>query len=130
VSTRTSSVLIGALGLLVILVAIFAAVKISDLNSKVSDLGSTTAGLEDQAAGLEDETKSGGKDVAAEIEDLSLGVKKLRDCLPELQNEITGLGVELEGSYSEGFYAYIENNSQVSSYCQPVVYPDTGQGGE
>jgi peptidoglycan hydrolase CwlO-like protein len=116
-SSRTSSIVIGVLGVAVVALAIFTVIQTSDLNSKVSD-------LEDATAGLESATTTGGKDAAAEIEDLSQRVKKLRTCLPELQNEINGLSVEVESGF-----AYIENNSQVSSYCQPLLYPQP-QGGE
>lgn len=70
-------------------------------------------------ATLESSTTSGGENTASDIKGLSAELKKLRACLPEIQNEINGLSVEVEGTY-----AFIENNSQVSSYCQPVVYPE------
>lgn len=116
-SSRTSSIVIGVLGVAVVALAIFTLIQISNLNSKVSD-------LEDTTATLESATATGGKDAAAEIESLSQRFRKLRTCLPELQNEINGLSVEVETGF-----AYIENNSQVSSYCQPLLYPQP-QGGE
>ncbi len=123
--SRTSSIVISVLGIALVVLAIFTVAQTSDLSSKVSDLQDANAGLEDKTASLEAATATGGKDVAGEIDELSLGLKKLRACLPEIQNEINGLSVEVEGGY-----AYIENNSQVSSYCQPVVYPQTGGAGE
>lgn len=115
-SSRTSSIAIGVLGVAVVVLAIFTAIQTSDLNSKISD-------LEDTAASLETATATGGKDLAVEIEGLAQRFKRLRTCLPELQNEINGLSVEVESGF-----AYIENNSQISSYCQPLLYPQPPSG--
>lgn len=113
-SSRSSSIVIGVLAVALVALAIFSVVKISDLSSKVDDLEASTTELESSTA-------SGGKNVAAEIGVFSVSLKKLRACLPELQNEINGLSVEIEPSF-----AYIENNSQVSAYCQPLLYPQPG----
>jgi hypothetical protein len=52
---------------------------------------------------------------------LSKRVKLLEDCLPELQSEINGLGVTSDG------YG-IENNTNLSRVCEPVMYPNNGRG--
>lgn len=116
-SSRTSAIVMGVLGVALVALAVFTVVQTSDLNSKISD-------LEDTTAGIEAVTATGGEDVAADVKGLSQRFKKLRTCLPELQNEINGLSVEVENGF-----AYIENNSQVSSYCQPLLYQQP-QGGE
>lgn len=115
-SSRTSSIIMGVLGVAVIALAIYMVLQTSDLNSKISDLEDTTASVEAESA-------TGGKDAAAEIEGLSQQLKKLRTCLPEFQNEIDGLSVEIDGGF-----AYVQNNSQISSYCQPVLYPQPQRG--
>ncbi len=71
--------------------------------------------MEGQAATLAKATGSG-----KELQTLEHKLRKIEACIPEVQNEINGLGVEVEAGY-----AYIENNSQVSTYCQSVVYPQS-----
>jgi len=117
-SPRTSSIVVAVLGTALVALAIFTVVQMNSLDSKIND-------LEDSTATLESSTTSGGENTASEIKGLSAELKKLRACLPEVQNEINGLSVEIEETY-----AYIENNSQVSSYCQPVVYPEISTAGE
>lgn len=56
-ATRTSSIVIGVLGVAVVALAIFTVIQIGNLNSKVND-------LEDTTAGLESATASGGRDAA------------------------------------------------------------------
>jgi hypothetical protein len=119
-SVRTSGILIGFLGIALLGVAIFSVVKIDDLDSKVGGLEEQVGAVQGQAAKL---AKSTGSDAEEELQSLEHKLKKIEACVPEVQNEISGLGVEVEAGY-----AYIENNSQVSTYCQSVVYPQT-QGG-
>ena len=82
-SPRTSSIVIAVLGTALVALAIFTVIQMNSLDSKISDLEDSTASLESSAA-------SGGENTASEIEDLSAGLKKLRACLPEIQNEING----------------------------------------
>jgi uncharacterized protein YoxC len=116
-SVRTGGTLIGLLAVALLGVAIFSLTKIDDLDTKV-------AGLEDQVSVVEGQTaklaKSTGSDAGEELQALEHKLKKLEACIPEVQNEINGLGVEVEAGF-----AYIENNSQVSTYCQSVVYPQS-----
>ena len=107
-SVKTGGILIGLLAVALLGVAIFSVAKIADLESQVS-------AVEDQTATL---VKSTGSDVGEELQTLEHKLRKIEACIPEVQNEINGLGVEVEAGY-----AYIENNSQVSTYCQSVVYP-------
>jgi peptidoglycan hydrolase CwlO-like protein len=115
-SPRTSSIVVGVLAVAFVALAVFTVVKTSDLNSKVSD-------LEDSTASLESATATGGKDATDEIKTVSAKLKKLSECVPEVQNEIGGLSIE-----SGAGYAYIENGSQVSSYCRPLLYPEVQTG--
>ncbi len=116
-SVRTGGILIGLLAVALLGVAIFSLAKIDDLDTKV-------AGLEDQVSVVEGQTaklaKSTGSDAGEELQALEGKLRKIEACIPEVQNEINGLGVEVEAGY-----AYIENNSQVSTYCQSVVYPQS-----
>jgi uncharacterized protein YoxC len=112
-SSRNSSISIGILAVAFVALAAFTVVKTSDANSKINDLESSTASLEQT---------TGGKD-AEEIKALSGRVKKLEACIPEVENQINGLSIETE-------YGFIENNSQVSTYCSSVVYPQTNGQGE
>jgi len=113
------------LGVLLAALAIFTVVQTSDLNSRIDDLEGSTERIERSTA-------SGGKDTASEIsrlsddlQDVSSSLKKLRDCVPELQNQINGISVEVIDNYP-----YIDTGSQVSSYCEPIVYPPTDGVGE
>jgi phage-related tail protein len=116
-SVRTGGILIGLLAVALLGVAIFSLAKIDDLDTKV-------AGLEDQVSVVEGQTaklaKSTGSDAGEELQALKDKLRKIEACIPEVQNEINGLGVEVAAGY-----AYIENNSQVSTYCQSVVYPQS-----
>jgi phage-related tail protein len=116
-SVRTGGILIGLLAVALLGVAILSLAKIDDLDTKV-------AGLEDQVSVVEGQTaklaKSTGSDAGEELQALEHKLKKIEACIPEVQNEINGLGVEVEAGF-----AYIENNSQVSTYCQSVVYPQS-----
>jgi hypothetical protein len=73
--------------------------------------------VEGQTAKL---ARSTGGDAGEELQALKDKLRKIEACIPEVQNEINGLGVEVEAGY-----AYIENHSQVSTYCQSVVYPQS-----
>lgn len=105
----------GLLAIALLGIAIFGVSKIDDLDNKI-------AGLEGQMSVVEGETaklaKSTGSDAGEELQALEHRLRKIEACIPEVQNELNGLGVEVEAGY-----AYIENNSQVSTYCQSVVYP-------
>jgi len=114
-SVRTGGILIGLLTVALLGVAIFSLAKIDDLDTKVAGLEDQVSVVEDQAAKL---AKSTGSDAGGELQALKDELRKIEACIPEVQNEINGLGVEVEAGY-----AYIENNSQVSTYCQSVVYP-------
>ena len=112
-SSRTSSVVIGVLGVALVALAVYTVARTSDLSSQVSD-------LEDTASRLEGTATASGKD-AADISDLSAGLKRLRACIPEIQNELNSMKIE---------YGYVETGSQVSSYCSPIVYPPPSGPGE
>ncbi len=112
-SPRTNSIAIGVLAVAFAALAVFTLVETSDTNSKIDDLESSMASLEQT---------TGGKD-AEEIKDLSVRVKKLEACIPEVENQINGLSIETE-------YGFIENNSQVSAYCSSVVYPQSSAQGD
>lgn len=109
-SVKTGGILIGLLAIALLGVAIFSIAKIADLEDQVSAEEGQTATL----------VKSTGSDAEDELQALEHKLKKIEACVPEVQNEINGLGVEVEAGY-----AYIENNSQVSTYCQSVVYPSS-----
>lgn len=116
-SARTGAILIGLLAVAVVAIGVFSVVKTGDLNSKVNDLEDQVNVVEGQTSKL---AKSTGGDAGEELLTLEHKLKKLEACIPEVQNEINGLGVEVEAGF-----AYIENNSQVSTYCQSVVYPQS-----
>jgi|GEM_PF-4864929 len=118
-SVRTGGILIGLMAVALLGVAIFSLAKIDDLDTKVAGLENQVSVVEGQTAKL---AKSTGSDAGEELHALEHKLKKIEACIPEVQNEINGLGVEVEAGF-----AYIENNSQVSTYCQSVVYPQ-GQG--
>ena len=107
-SARTGGILIGLLAVALLGFAIFSVARIADLEDQVN-------AVEGQAATLAKATGSG-----KELQTLEHKLRKIEACIPEVQNEINGLGVEVEAGY-----AYIENNSQVSTYCQSVVYPQS-----
>lgn len=116
-SARTGGILIGLLAAALVAVAIYSVAKTSNLNSRIGDLEDQVGTVEAQTAQL---AKSTGSDAEQELQTLEHKLKKIEACIPEVQNEINGLGVEVEAGF-----AYIENNSQVSTYCQSVVYPQS-----
>ncbi len=116
-SVRTGAILIGLLVVAVVAIGAFSIVKTGNLDSKVNNLEDQVTNVEGQTAKL---AKSTGGDAGEELLALEHKVNKLETCIPEVQNEINGLGVEVEAGF-----AYIENNSQVSTYCQSVVYPQS-----
>ena len=114
-SAKTGGILIGLLAVALFGVAIFSVAKIDDLDTKVASLEGQVSAVEGQTSKL---VKSTDSDAGEELQTLEHKLRKIETCIPEVQNEINGLGVEVEAGY-----AYIENNSQVSTYCQSVVYP-------
>jgi septal ring factor EnvC (AmiA/AmiB activator) len=116
-SARTGGILFGLLAAALVALAIFSVVKTDDLNTKISSLEDQVSLVEGQTAKL---AKSTGNDAEEELQALEHKLRKVEACIPEVQNEINGLGVEVEAGF-----AYIENNSQVSTYCQSVVYPQS-----
>ncbi len=116
-SVKMGAILIGLLAAALVAVGVFSVVQTDDLDSKVDDLEAQVTVVEGQTAKL---AKSTGSDAEEELQTLEYKLKKLEACIPEVQNEINGLGVEVEAGF-----AYIENNSQVSTYCQSVVYPQS-----
>lgn len=116
-SARTGGILIGLLAAALVALAIFSVVKTDDLNTKNGNLENQVSVLGGQTAKL---AKSTGNAAEEELQALEHKLRKIEACIPEVQNEINGLGVEVEAGF-----AYIENNSQVSTYCQSVVYPQS-----
>lgn len=114
-SARTGGILIGVLAVALLAVAIFSVARIDNLDTKIAHLEDKVSVVEGQTAKL---AKSTGNDAAGELQSVERKLRKVEACIPEVQNEINGLGVEVEAGF-----AYIENNSQVSTYCQSVVYP-------
>lgn len=116
-SARTGGILIGVLAVALLAVAIFSVARIDNLDTKIAHLEDKVSVVEGQTAKL---AKSTGNDAAGELQSVERKLRKVEACIPEVQNEINGLGVEVEAGF-----AYIENNSQVSTYCQSVVYPQS-----
>jgi hypothetical protein len=119
-SAGTGRILIGIFGVALVALAIFSVVKTDDLSVKVSELEDQVATVEGQTAKLAATT---GNDAAEELQAVERKLRKVEACIPEVQNEINALGVEVEAGF-----AYIENNSQVSTYCESVVYPQSQEG--
>jgi chromosome segregation ATPase len=116
-SVRTGGILFGLLAAALVAVAILSLAKVNELNSNIGNLEDQVNSVEGQTARI---ARSTGTDAAGELQALERKLTKIEACIPEVQNEINGLGVEVEAGF-----AYIENNSQVSTYCQSVVYPQS-----
>lgn len=118
-SARASNIIIGILGLAVVVLAIYTVVTVSDLTSEVDDLEATASALQKQATSLEESSSGDGK---GSLKEVAKRVRKLEECLPEVQTEINSLDLEAIGNEY-----YVSPGSQVSSYCSPVVYPSAGE---
>lgn len=118
-SSRASIVVISVLSVALVALAVFTVVSISGLNSEVDDLETASSTLQKQATALQ-ESSSG--DSKSSLKEVAKRVKKLEDCLPEIQTEINSLDLEAIGNEY-----YVSTGSQVSSYCSPVVYPSAGE---
>lgn len=77
------------------------------------------AHLQDAVDELRDEVEEHGD---FDGRKLSARVRKILACLPEIQDQITGLTPEVYGGD-----VYLSSTQQISSYCSPVLYgPTTG----
>ncbi|HVC07149.1 MAG TPA: hypothetical protein VND98_06165 [Solirubrobacterales bacterium] len=133
-SSRTTSLIIGALAVAFVALAVYTIAKTNELNShiktldsKATDLESTASHLESSATALQQKTvaslsAASGKQQKT-LASLSAEFKKLQTCVPELETQVNGISLgESRTSY------FIENNSNVSTYCQSVLY-HTEKGG-
>jgi hypothetical protein len=118
-STRASIIFISVLSVALVALAVFSVISISGLNSDVDDLETTASALQKQAMALQESSSGDGK---SSLKEVAKRVKKLEDCLPEIQTEINSLDLEAIGNEY-----YVSTGSQVSSYCSPVVYPNAGE---
>lgn len=118
-SARARIVVISVFSVAFVALAVFSAISISGLNSDVDELEAKSSALQKQATVLQ-ESSSG--DSKTSLKEVAKRVKKLEDCLPEVQNEINSLDLEAIGNEY-----YVRTGSQVSSYCSPVVYPGAGE---
>jgi uncharacterized protein YoxC len=114
-STRTTGIIIGTVAVALIALAVYTVVTVTNLHSEVDDLEATASTLRKQTKILE---QSSSGDSQSSLKEVAKRLKKVEECLPEIQTEINALDLEAVGSEY-----FISTNSQVSSYCSPVVYP-------
>jgi predicted PurR-regulated permease PerM len=108
-----------ALGVAVIAVIIALVVVHSDESSQITKLRHSLAAVTRQEASDRAQLTGGSgesQSVAARVGKLGTQLSKLQQCIPELQNEITGLGIDANPPPS------ITNSQQISNYCQSVLY--------
>ncbi len=113
-TTRGGYITIGVLSVALVALAVFTVVKVNDLNSRVSKLDSSTSALQKETSG---EDQVALKEQEASVKEVTAKVKKIETCLPELQTEVSSMQLEHVGTEY-----YVNTNSQVSSYCSPIVY--------
>jgi hypothetical protein len=115
-SLRASSIVIGVLAVAVVALVVFSVLRISDLNSQVDDLETKVSDLDDATSVLRE---ASAEDVEAGIGKIISRLRKIEECLPELQTEVTSMSLERVGEEY-----YVSPDAQVSSYCSPIVYGD------
>jgi hypothetical protein len=85
------------------------------------------AAIKREEAGVQAQLSGGSganQSVTAHVAKLDSQLAKLRQCLPELQTEVNGLGIDTSGGT-----ASISNNQQVSSFCMSTLYGPARAGG-
>ena len=113
-SARATTIVIGLLAVILLAGGVFVIVSVSGLESEVDDLEATVGALQRQTALQE----SKGGESASSLKEVASRLRKIEECLPEIQTELNSLELEAIGDEY-----YVGTGSQVSSYCSPVVYP-------
>ncbi|MDQ5821163.1 MAG: hypothetical protein M3540_06975 [Actinomycetota bacterium] len=86
-------------------------------------IGQAEAQISANAEALEESGKAQVAGLKTQITGLTRRMNTIRDCLPELNNQLNSLSVETTdvNGYLTG--AYVTNNLQVSRVCQQVLSP-------
>jgi len=112
---------IGVLGLAVVALAVFTILKSNDSSSQIDDLQSSLTNVQDETSGENQAAfAEQGQKLDEQEEALELATRKLKkveNCLPEIQTEVNTMELERYGNEY-----FVSPGTQVSTYCSEVIY--------
>jgi uncharacterized protein HemX len=109
-------ILVGVLAAAVLGLAVALVVVAGSASSDNDRQTDTLAQSDKRIAELERRVRESGNGDQADLGDLRRHLRKVEDCLPEVQTELDSLNIDRET-------LYISPSNQLSRVCQPLVYP-------